>query len=562
MDARNLKGLRVAIYARYSSDNQREASIDDQVRRCRAHIENAGGTVDPDLIFADHAVSGASLNRPAFEKLMGLVEQKRRGIDVIVTEDVSRVTRSLADGMPLLAKLKYIGVPLIGVGDGIDTSARAAKVNFTIKNLLADMYLDELRDKTLRGLEGRALAGYSTGGLPYGYTSTPETDAQRRVIGHTIAIDEAQARVVRRVFDDYLAGRSFAAIATAFNAEGVPPPRAHTAHRRKGWVASTVRSILHNRSYIGAWTFKRREWQKVPGTNKRRPQPRAASEVMVMDRPHLRILDSSVWEAVQARLRAVHAHFTKTPDGKPKGRAAPGGSTPHLLSGLLVCGGCGAPMVITGGNPVRYYGCSDHHKRGTCPIRLSVREDVAQRRILGAVRQRLASDEGITYVRKRVAERLGEIRRNLDAQLAERRERLARTEHRIQGLVTFIADGDRSEAVVKALHDLEAQARDEKAAMAELERRASQPVRLPSPDEVLDRVFNLEARVTQDVLRGREALRRMFKGGEIRLHTQGTHYVARMGILPLVLLTPESAMPGSGVTPSRASYGEGCGGRI
>lgn len=92
MDTRNLKGARVAIYARYSR-TQREASIDDQVHRCRAFVETAGGVVDPNLVFADHAISGASLQRPAFEKLMSMVTAKPPEVDAVVTEDLSRVTR-------------------------------------------------------------------------------------------------------------------------------------------------------------------------------------------------------------------------------------------------------------------------------------------------------------------------------------------------------------------------------------------------------------------------------------------------------------------------------------
>lgn len=562
MDARNLRGLRVAIYARYSSENQRDASIEDQVRRCREHVERAGGAVDPDLVFADHAVSGASLRRPAFEAMMVLVRAKPRGIDVIVAEDLSRISRDLADAATVARELEFRGIPLIGVADGVNTADESGHLLFALRSSIAQTYLRDLRQKTLRGLEGRALRGHSTGGLPYGYRSREELDAERRIVGHPIEIDDTQAGVVRRVFAEYLDGRSLADIAGRFNAEGVSPPRATSRHRRKGWVASTIRAMLHNAAYTGAWTYKRRTWRKVPGTNRRLPTPRAEGDVIRQTREHLRIIDDETWQAVQVRLREVSARYTKSADGRPKGRSAPGGSTPHLLSGLLTCGTCGAPMVITGGNPTRYYGCSDHHKRRTCPVRLSVREDVAQKRILGAVRGRITSPEGLAYVRARVAERLGELHRVRDAQLAERRDRLARTEKRIEGLVTFIAEGNRSDAVAKALADAEAQARDERAAIAELSRRATEPAQLPPVDAIVERVFDLEARLSADVLRGREALRRLLRGGEIRLHAQGDRYVARMGILPLVLLTPESAMPGSEATPSRASYGDGCGGRI
>src|SRR5882724_4834443 len=164
-----LAGLRVAIYARYSSASQRDASIDDQVRRCTEYIVERGGAVDPELVFLDRATSGASLQRAGFERLYGLAKAKR--IDAIVTEDASRITRELADAAELFRQLVYLEIPLLGVADGMDTSAKNAKVAFNIKAIVNDVYLDDLRDKTKRGLEGRALAGFSTGGLPYGYRS-------------------------------------------------------------------------------------------------------------------------------------------------------------------------------------------------------------------------------------------------------------------------------------------------------------------------------------------------------------------------------------------------------
>lgn len=565
MDARNLSGARVAIYARYSSDNQREASIDDQVRRCREFVERAGGVVDPNLVFADHAVSGASLQRPAFEKLMSLVNAKRREVDVVVTEDLSRVTRDFADAASVFKQLQYIGVPLLGVADGIDTSARSAKLSFTVKSLLADMYLDELRDKTLRGLEGRALAGYSTGGLPYGYHSREETDPQRRVLGHVIEIDEAQAANVRRIYDEYLGGRSLTGIAALLNAEGVPPARAHTLHRRKGWVSSTVRSILHNEAYVGHWSYKQREWRKVPGTNRRLPRKRAEAEVLTLDRPHLRIVDEARWTAAQERLKAVRALFVKPPVEGRAGTSHAGRATPYLLSSILFCGCCGAPMMIAGGCVgVRYYRCGDNFKRRTCPNALSVREDVARERILAAVRERLISSEGVLHARKLIAEQLRALDAAATAKLRDHEGRLARTEERIKGLVTFLADGDRSPYVVSTLRDLEAQAATEKRAIEELRAQVARPIPLPSPDEVLGRIFALEARLMEDVLRGREALRVLFHEGKIRLMPQAEgFYLAQAELLPLALLLgPEMAKPAPGSSGDGFSPAFSCGGRI
>lgn len=157
---------------------------------------------------------------------------------------------------------------------------------------------------------------------------------------------------------------------------------------------------------------------------------------------------------------------------------------------------------------------------------------------------------------------MGEIQRGMGAEIRERRERLARTEARIQGLVSFIADGDRSDAVVKGLRDLEANARDERAAIAALENQGSTPISCPSPAEIATLVFDLDARLGQDVLRGREELRRLIKGGQIRLRPEGKHYVARAEVFPLMLLTPNTATPPLTGWSEGACYTNGCGGRI
>jgi site-specific DNA recombinase len=546
--APKLSDKRIAIYARFSSDKQRETSIDDQVRRCREYVEREGGVVPDDRIFADHAVSGSSLARAGFEAMMQLVTSQPPAVDVIVTEDVSRVTRDLADGAQLFKRLQFVGVKLIGVGDGIDTGAKNAKVTFSIKNLVADLYLDDLRDKTLRGLEGRHLAGFSTGNPPYGYRSVAVAGPDGRTVGKRLEIDEEKAAVVRRVFDLYLSGRSLDSIAKVLCSEGVPPPRAKTRHRRKGWVYGTLREMLHNEKYVGEFRYKERQWMKVPGENRRLPRLRQAGDVLVQLHPELCIVDADMWEAVQVRLAAVRAKYTRNADGTAKGRAIAGRQNSYPLSGLLYCGVCGAPMIINGGGATRYYRCVDYARRGTCTNGLGVKESIARQRILEAIRERLMSPEGITRARKRLAERLGELGRQRTAELQERQARLARTEARIQGLLGFIADKDeQSEYAWATIRDLEAQAKTEKAAIADIERQAEVPVRLPTPDEIVELAFDLEARLAQDPAAGREWLRRILKGEKLVLEPQPDGvYIARGELLPLILLVPQKGTGASG----------------
>lgn len=543
----DLSGRRVAIYARFSSDRQSETSIEDQVARCRRFVEGRGGSVDEGLVFADFAVSGASMQRPGWEALTRAVDAGR--VDAIVAEDVSRVSRDHADAAMLFRRLQYLGIPLLGVGDGIDTGAKNAKMLFGLRSLVSDMYLDDLRDKTLRALEERARAGLATGGLPYGYRSVPRPDGRR-----DIAIDETEAPIVRRIFEEYANGKSRAEIAGRLNAAGIDAPRSTRRQGRPEWRESTVRVVLRNERYIGAWSFGETRWVKVPGTNVRRPQARDASEVVRTERPDLRIIPQELWDAVHARSEEAGT-VARAAAAKRQGS----GRRMYLLSGLLRCAACGSVMIVHGGG--RYYRCNAAHTKRTCPIRTSIREDVIRRSTLASIRKRFLAPLAVAGVRELVAEELGAAMRTSNAEREERAARLRRTEARIAGLLSFISDGDRSEYTIAALRDLEAQARTERAAIAELDARARRPVRLPSPDDVMTRFAALSSRLEADAQHGRELLGRLLdpSGVALTLH-EDRRWTGRLGFYPARLL--DMTAPAEGDTQGRRLDSQHCGGRI
>ena len=545
MGGSELEGLTIAIYARFSSDGQREASIDDQVRRCEAYAGARGGSVDPSMIFVDRAMSGTGADRPSFDRLIRLATNKPRQVDVIIVEDLSRLSRSAADLFPVQRLLEYADVRLIGVADGIDTNAAHNKLTFGIKSVISDFYIAELADKTRRGLEGRAIAGFATGGVAYGYTTRKLTGADGKEIGSEILKVDAEADIVRRIFKMYLEGMSLAGIAAELNSERVEPPRVYAKRRRRGWKDSTIRAILHNESYTGSWTHGKRKWRKVPGTNKRRPTKGASPRVF--DRPHLRIVDADTWTAVQARLAAVAAHYTRSADGKKKGRSVPGRATSYLFSSLLHCAACGGKMVISGGSSTAYYRCQEYSKRRTCTNGVSVREDVLRTSILDELRHRLASSDGLAYARKRIAERLGALSREQGGELRERRSALEKIEANIAKFVDFVGNGLGTKAVSDRLKALEREAGEQRKVLATLERAAAAPIKLPTPDEMLKIVLDLEQRLAANPTRGREELRRLFRDGRIDLVPQPDgFYIARSAILPLVLLTTPPSVADQG----------------
>lgn len=316
--------------------------------------------------------------------------------------------------------------------------------------------------------------------------------------------------------------------------------------------------MLKNESYIGTFTYGKRRWMKAPGTNKRRARAADPSELVRQERPELAIVDRATWDAVQERREAVRAHYAGARDGKV--RSNPGRRTQYLFSGLLYCNACGGPMVIAGGSACMYYRCSTALKRKTCSNTLSVKEPVVRESILEELRHRLASDEGIAYARKRIVQRLAEMDHQRAAKIREQQKKLATLESEVNRLADAVVSGVRSPTILARLADAERALESAKHDLHQLEAYRATPIRLPSPDEILDLAFQLDDRLTADVTRGRELLRRLFKDGRISLIPQpGGYYLARSEILPLVLLTktpPDSSSEGVQFPPVS------CAGRI
>ena len=146
------------IYARYSSELSRDASIEDQVRLCRAHAERQGWPVV--RVFEDRAISGASVIRPGYQAMLEAVQSGT--VDIVLAESLDRLSRDQEDIAALFKRLRFLGVKLVTVGEG-----DIGDLHVGLKGAMNALYLKDLADKSRRGLEGRVRAGRSGGGLCY-----------------------------------------------------------------------------------------------------------------------------------------------------------------------------------------------------------------------------------------------------------------------------------------------------------------------------------------------------------------------------------------------------------
>jgi site-specific DNA recombinase len=410
--------VKVAFYGRFSSDNQRDTSIEDQRRVVLRWVETHGHEIIAN--FSDSAVSGASVQR-----LNGLQEALRSAFvaptpfDAIVVDQLSRLSRDIGDTDALIKRLRFVGVRIIAVADGIDTADDTTKVSVTVKSLVNELYLDDLRKTTKRGLDGQFLKGYATGGRTYGYRSEPiyepgRNDAHGRPIpiGCRLVVDEMEAGLVRQIFHLFQDGLAEKAIAKRLNSQNTG----------RAWRPNTIYLMLQNSKYVGRFHFNRREWRKHPETGRRVYRWRPREQWESRSEEDLRIVNDDTWNAVQRRLQTRQRLFERR-------RSA----TAHLLSGLLICDRCGGRFSIVAKD---YYGCRNHAESGMCPIDLRIRREAIEELVIRGLAQHLPQYvEALRVAASRQAVRSAESR-----PVAVRRQ-LARFRRQAEAIIHGIQQG-------------------------------------------------------------------------------------------------------------------------
>jgi DNA invertase Pin-like site-specific DNA recombinase len=203
--------MKVAIYARYSSDNQRDASIADQLRICREFAARQGWTVVQE--FADHAISGATLLRSGFQALMR--DALNRRFDIVLAESLDRFSRDQEDTAGLFKRLTFAGVNIVTLAEGDITH-----LHIGFKGTMNALFLKDLAEKTHRGLRGRVESGKAGGGLCYGYRVVKSLAGGTLTTGER-AIEPGEAAIVERIFREYVAGIAPKAIAKRLNQDAI-----------------------------------------------------------------------------------------------------------------------------------------------------------------------------------------------------------------------------------------------------------------------------------------------------------------------------------------------------
>jgi DNA invertase Pin-like site-specific DNA recombinase len=418
--------MKVALYARYSSDIQRDASITDQFRLCRLFADRQAWTVERE--YSDHAITGSTLLlRPGIQRLMQDAMQHR--FDVLLAESLDRFSRDQEDTAGLFKRLRFLGVSFVTLGEGEIT-----ELHVGFKGTMNALYLKDLADKTRRGLRGRVEAGKSGGGRCYGYRVVRSDMPGIELTGER-EVDAVESEVVRRIFRQYVAGTSPKAIAHALNRESIPGPFGGT------WSPSTIHGnpergtgILNNELYVGRLVWNRLRYVRDPDTGKRVSRLNPAAEWITADVPHLRIVPDDVWQQAKARQAAVRRQYSREDPRRFNRHRRP----TYLFSGLTKCGVCGGGYVVYTRERL---GCFSCRARGTCSNRLTIAREEVETRVLHAIRDQLMRRDFFEEFCREYTREMNRLRTEHRASLSSAERELVGVKREIGKLIDAIKRG-------------------------------------------------------------------------------------------------------------------------
>ena len=447
--------IKVALYARYSSENQRDASIEDQLRLCRLHAEKQSWTIVDS--YTDRAISGASLLRPGIQEL---IQDATRGrFAIVLAEAMDRLSRDQEDIAGLFKRMAFSGVKIVTLSEGDVTHLHVG-----LKGTMNALFLKDLADKVRRGLRGRVEGGKSGGGNCYGYDVVKKFAADGEPVRGDRAINKFEACVVRRIFSNYASGKSPKRIAFELNKEGIKAPGGGD------WGFSTINGnrrrgtgILNNEMYVGRIVWNRLRYIKDPDTGKRVSRPNPESEWIFHDVPELRIIEQDLWDRIKARQEAIKVERST---GKPN-RLHERQRAKYLFSGLTRCACCGGGYSMISQTLV---GCSTARNKGTCKNRLNIRRDGLEKRVLDGLKGHLMDPELFAIFceefTRRINERRMEARAAIDAAHAE----IPRIERDLERLVDrFLKEDEAADALHARMKQLEARKRELQVFLADAE---------------------------------------------------------------------------------------------
>lgn len=397
-----MKGV---IYARYSSDNQREESIEGQIRECRAFAEK--NDIEIVETYIDRALSAKTDSRPDFLRL--IKDSASKKFEILLVWKLDRFSRNKFDSAHYKWTLKNNGVRVVSATEAISNGPEGILLESLLEGM-AEYYSAELSVKVVRGLTENALkCKYNGGTLPIGYTIDSEQYFQ---------IDPLTAPAVIEAFQHYANGASMQQITDEMNLKGIRT-------KRGGKISvNSVTRMLHNRKYIGE--YKYRDVVQPGGIPA--------------------IIPQELFDRVQERMAA-----NKKAPAKHKAEDE------YLLTTKLFCGNCQCFMVGESGTSHtgfvhRYYKCVSAKNHKGCDKK-PIKKEWIEEAVIKQIKKIIFDDELI----EKLADMVMEVQGKENTALPLLRKQYTDTQKAIDNMLNAIQQGIFTASTKERLESLEKQ---------------------------------------------------------------------------------------------------------
>jgi len=461
-------------------------------------------------IYVDEAISGSLINRPGLQALEKAAENKE--FEAVVVDDLSRLSRSNHQMLTLVLKFNYYQVKLISVSDGIVTDDENSKLGIQMRGLINELYLDDLRKKTMRGLEGQKLRGFSAGENVYGYHTKPvgelklDKRGQAKYEGKVHKINPEEAEIVKRIFNEFINGSSIHKIATRLNEDKVPTKKGMNG----GWNVSTVARILKNEKYNGTWDWRKFKNVRDPMTGKKKVVPRPAKDRLLIFREDLVTIDKETWQKAQTRWQKLKGTWPVSKKKKAfyQQKSYIHTSPNYLFSGLMKCKMCGAAIVLISGKGTGYYGCYNAKKK-TCNNTLLIPRKRVEQTIVKELRDNILTADNLEYIYKKVEKLAAEGFNEVPELVKKKRAQYEKIQQDIQNYLKFIQLGNLSKAVAAALDEAEKKNEELTQEIGSLEFQKENSFKAPPKEWINYRLENLRETLNKNTVSSALALKEL-----------------------------------------------------
>ncbi|HAY6479160.1 TPA: recombinase family protein [Staphylococcus aureus] len=469
-----MKKKLIGGYIRVSTERQVEGySIEGQITQIEQYCQfNGYELVD---IYADRGISGKSMNRPELQRMLN--DAKNGKLDCVMVYKTNRLARNTSDLLTIVEELHRQNVEFFSLSERMEVKNSTGKLMLQMLASFSEFERNTILENIYNGQHQRALKGYYQGNLPLGYNNIPDNKKE-------LMINQHEANIVKYIFESYAKGHGYRKIANALNHKG------YVTKKGNPFSINSITYILVNPFYIGKIQFaKYKDWneKRRKGLN---------DKPIIADGKHPPIISQELWDKVQSRKKQV----SQKPQVHGKGT--------NLLTGIIHCPQCGAPMAASNTTNtlkdgtkkrIRYYSCSNFRNKGSkvCSAN-SVRADVIEKYVMDQILEIVKSDK----VLKQVVERVNQDNQvdvaALNHDIAYKQQQFDEVNIKLKNLVQTIEDNpDLTSALKPTIHQYETKLNDITNQMNQLKQQQNQEK--PSYDTkqiaaLLQRIFqNIES---------------------------------------------------------------------